>query len=215
MGSWWVPDEARAACACGLSFTFLERRHHCRECGEVFCGSCAPVTAPSQERKCLPCAEPEAQKAERLRALWRRKMDDDPLSNYESAWAGAVDRSLFQRITREVTDDVYAERVERVAAQVAAMPAAETEAKLRTLLRRRKDVGLREMTDDEQLWHDAILKFDASAFKRIESQESARSVEAVADRLAELRASGQARAAAGGAGGRAARATSPSAAAGS
>jgi len=123
-------------------------------------------------------------------------MDDDPLSNYESAWAGAVDRSLFQRITREVTDAVYAERVERVAAQVAAMPAAETEAKLRTLLRRRKDVGWREMADDEQLWHDAILKFDASAFKRIESQESARSVEAVADRLAELRASGQARAAA-------------------
>eukprot|EP01064_Diplonema_japonicum_P031187 TRINITY_DN5502_c0_g1_i2.p1 TRINITY_DN5502_c0_g1~~TRINITY_DN5502_c0_g1_i2.p1 ORF type:complete len:292 (+),score=33.25 TRINITY_DN5502_c0_g1_i2:30-878(+) len=37
----WTPDEAVTGCQqCGVGFSFLLRRHHCRVCGEVVCGSC-------------------------------------------------------------------------------------------------------------------------------------------------------------------------------
>eukprot|EP00475_Leptophrys_vorax_P007044 TRINITY_DN1443_c0_g1_i1.p1 TRINITY_DN1443_c0_g1~~TRINITY_DN1443_c0_g1_i1.p1 ORF type:complete len:408 (-),score=90.34 TRINITY_DN1443_c0_g1_i1:487-1710(-) len=39
----WVPDEERKFCSgCGLEFTLVRRRHHCRKCGEVFCKLCCP-----------------------------------------------------------------------------------------------------------------------------------------------------------------------------
>ncbi|KAL0483141.1 hypothetical protein AKO1_014817 [Acrasis kona] len=37
----WVPDKDCHNCMdCNLAFTFLRRRHHCRYCGGIFCGSC-------------------------------------------------------------------------------------------------------------------------------------------------------------------------------
>ncbi len=39
----WVPDKAVTACkSCSLKFNmFLDRRHHCRYCGLVFCAKCS------------------------------------------------------------------------------------------------------------------------------------------------------------------------------
>jgi len=56
----WVPDHKRHQCVGCLShFGFLTRRHHCRGCGEVFCGTCCPVHVATQERAemrlCEPC----------------------------------------------------------------------------------------------------------------------------------------------------------------
>jgi hypothetical protein len=43
----WVPDEQRAACTlCSAMFTLFTRRHHCRQCGEVFCAACTAYTLP-------------------------------------------------------------------------------------------------------------------------------------------------------------------------
>mmetsp|Transcript_12045 Transcript_12045/g.23563 ORF Transcript_12045/g.23563 Transcript_12045/m.23563 type:complete len:286 (+) Transcript_12045:650-1507(+) len=43
----WVPDaEARACARCDSQFTFFFRRHHCRCCGEVVCGTCSDHSAP-------------------------------------------------------------------------------------------------------------------------------------------------------------------------
>lgn len=34
----WVPDSKRSAChQCHKLFTFFERKHHCRHCGDIFC----------------------------------------------------------------------------------------------------------------------------------------------------------------------------------
>ncbi|XP_050684789.1 lateral signaling target protein 2 homolog isoform X2 [Leptidea sinapis] len=43
----WVPDIACAACMrCGAHFTAFRRRHHCRNCGKVFCASCSSNSIP-------------------------------------------------------------------------------------------------------------------------------------------------------------------------
>jgi hypothetical protein len=42
MASHWVPDENAHNCfQCNTSFGLMTRRHHCRNCGGVFCNSCS------------------------------------------------------------------------------------------------------------------------------------------------------------------------------
>ncbi|XP_028162035.1 lateral signaling target protein 2 homolog [Ostrinia furnacalis] len=36
-----------------VRFTALERRHHCRECGRVFCGRCSRYEAPVRRLRAL------------------------------------------------------------------------------------------------------------------------------------------------------------------
>merc|ERR1711964_319354 len=57
----WQPDNCTEVCmSCDSPFTLLQWKHHCRECGLVFCGTCAPK---AKERKCLDCLDkiPEKQ----------------------------------------------------------------------------------------------------------------------------------------------------------
>ncbi|XP_046340087.2 lateral signaling target protein 2 homolog [Haliotis rufescens] len=43
----WVPDEVSPLCmACRIPFTFVRRRHHCRNCGKIFCGRCSSNSVP-------------------------------------------------------------------------------------------------------------------------------------------------------------------------
>lgn len=59
----WVPDTEAGTCKdCGLRFTVLRRRHHCRACGRVFCNDCSKnrIALPSfgydsQQRVCDEC----------------------------------------------------------------------------------------------------------------------------------------------------------------
>lgn len=38
----WIPDDQSAMCmSCKTPFTFVRRRHHCRNCGKIFCGRCS------------------------------------------------------------------------------------------------------------------------------------------------------------------------------
>lgn len=43
----WLPDEAAPTCmSCKAAFTVFRRRHHCRNCGKVFCARCSANSVP-------------------------------------------------------------------------------------------------------------------------------------------------------------------------
>ena len=70
MGPQWADDSESEHCsACQIKFSTLTRRHHCRSCGEIFCGTCTAHTHALPDldydrevRVCRPC------KAELLRS---------------------------------------------------------------------------------------------------------------------------------------------------
>lgn len=46
----WVPDADATVCAaCSTAFTFVRRRHHCRNCGNIFCARCSANSLPLPE----------------------------------------------------------------------------------------------------------------------------------------------------------------------
>lgn len=52
----WQPDDSVSKCPiCYLSFTIFFRKHHCRNCGRVVCGNCAPENGLRHERVCKDC----------------------------------------------------------------------------------------------------------------------------------------------------------------
>lgn len=60
----WVPDLATTRCInCRSEFDWINRRHHCRHCGQVFCERCTnqKLLLPPEfgyrdpERVCVPC----------------------------------------------------------------------------------------------------------------------------------------------------------------
>jgi hypothetical protein len=58
----WVPDsEARTCTICGIKFTITNRRHHCRQCGQVVCGKCSSkkkdLPGQGKQRVCDLCFE--------------------------------------------------------------------------------------------------------------------------------------------------------------
>ncbi|KAK4875349.1 hypothetical protein RN001_011771 [Aquatica leii] len=43
----WIPDiEAPKCMSCTATFTVVKRRHHCRNCGKIFCGRCSSNSVP-------------------------------------------------------------------------------------------------------------------------------------------------------------------------
>lgn len=44
----WMPDQSCRVCYdCDSQFNFINRRHHCRLCGRVFCGKCTANSVPA------------------------------------------------------------------------------------------------------------------------------------------------------------------------
>jgi hypothetical protein len=55
----WAADvEAHSCNCCRAEFSFFLRRHHCRRCGAVCCGSCCPkITLLGSDRRCVRCSQ--------------------------------------------------------------------------------------------------------------------------------------------------------------
>lgn len=58
--AWWIPDEAATSCsACDKKFwNLVNRKHHCRSCGGIFCSNCTKHKALINGKKakvCLMC----------------------------------------------------------------------------------------------------------------------------------------------------------------
>jgi hypothetical protein len=57
----WVPDNQATTCfKCDNQFTIVNRRHHCRFCGQIFCGECTMrrgkmSSSPQMSRFCDEC----------------------------------------------------------------------------------------------------------------------------------------------------------------
>ena len=52
----WMPDSLCPRCySCTSPFTLLNRRHHCRLCGQVFCGNCTRGKVKGVGRVCKDC----------------------------------------------------------------------------------------------------------------------------------------------------------------
>jgi len=61
----WIPDNQAENCiACKAKFDFIKRRHHCRRCGQIFCGKCSSNKVQFHRmgfvdpvRLCKPCSD--------------------------------------------------------------------------------------------------------------------------------------------------------------
>ncbi|KAH0718358.1 hypothetical protein KY290_014949 [Solanum tuberosum] len=67
----WVPDEAIRKCtACGTNFSAFVRRHHCRNCGDIFCDKCTQgrtvLTADEDAQPVRVCDRCMAEVTQRL-----------------------------------------------------------------------------------------------------------------------------------------------------
>lgn len=46
-GNGWTPDKLTSKCkGCSREFSLTRRKHHCRNCGEIFCHSCSEQVIP-------------------------------------------------------------------------------------------------------------------------------------------------------------------------
>ena len=52
----WTTSSSVAGCQhCGVRFTLMQRKHHCRGCGAVVCGECTPYKHRDMARLCRAC----------------------------------------------------------------------------------------------------------------------------------------------------------------
>ncbi|XP_033847540.1 pleckstrin homology domain-containing family F member 2-like [Periophthalmus magnuspinnatus] len=69
----WIPDRASAICMrCSRNFSVTHRRHHCRKCGFLVCGSCSRKRAvignihpTKRQRVCVQCHSGLSQEEDR------------------------------------------------------------------------------------------------------------------------------------------------------
>jgi hypothetical protein len=74
----WQPDEEASHCTrCDIPFSLLKRRHHCRECGDIFCSECSKTQKKDSlgktARVCVDCVKRKGGKRKTKRRKQRKK----------------------------------------------------------------------------------------------------------------------------------------------
>lgn len=93
-GHRWMKDAETDVCMrCGKKFGVLpgNRKHHCRYCGKIFCGNCAPDVPSGKERLCLTCKVPHIFSAQ----LIQRKLKGWSTSSGAFMYDGAVPEAIL------------------------------------------------------------------------------------------------------------------------
>ncbi|XP_058098949.1 protein FREE1-like [Magnolia sinica] len=118
----WVPDEAVTKCkACGTDFGAFVRKHHCRNCGDIFCDKCTQgriaLTADEQSQPVRVCDGCLAEVSQRLSNAKEkigksavqhshedlaRKLQEEMERNHKSSSSGAKSSSGSGKQMREV-----------------------------------------------------------------------------------------------------------------
>ncbi|CAO4364933.1 unnamed protein product [Caenorhabditis nigoni] len=114
---YWIPDsECQNCMLCNAKFTIITRRHHCRACGRVLCGSCCSEKSvldylkedgkkPQAVRVCKPCstmlARIESHEEEERRRLTEAHDDEEDTSTSTTPHATTVPRGVLK--TRSMT----------------------------------------------------------------------------------------------------------------
>jgi hypothetical protein len=129
----WMPDTSATECtACKLAFTFFRRRHHCRACGQIYCGDCIAGTKSLEHlgydtpqkvcERCLrqdleiaspsgPSAQPQLEVESAPVPIVRSKAapaaaiahSESPHDSVDPAWLSPVDPSKRVRERRRST----------------------------------------------------------------------------------------------------------------
>jgi len=98
----WVPDEAVSKCtSCGSDFGAFLRRHHCRNCGDVFCDKC------SQGRIALTAEEnaPEVRVCDRCMAEVSQR-----LSNAKESASRNMSLQSHEDLARKLQEEMQRNR---------------------------------------------------------------------------------------------------------
>eukprot|EP00756_Hemistasia_phaeocysticola_P012371 Hpha_TRINITY_DN15191_c3_g2::TRINITY_DN15191_c3_g2_i2::g.128344::m.128344 len=102
----WKPDKAATVCdQCWVDFTLLRRRHHCRACGGVFCGSCSEKKmvvgeSTTPQRVCDECYHQRKQEKRRERTAFAADLAP-AFADLEGARAGGLQKGTTWRVQKE------------------------------------------------------------------------------------------------------------------
>lgn len=105
----WVPDKLSKECAlCKLSFSMINRKHHCRKCGSCICGSCSKkrLRIPNsgsqvRHRVCDKCAVDIIETQEQ-----HRRADSHSKSIGTNALDPGVNQALYNLAENPTTEKV-------------------------------------------------------------------------------------------------------------
>ncbi|ULU05278.1 hypothetical protein L3Y34_017767 [Caenorhabditis briggsae] len=121
---YWIPDsECQNCMLCNVKFTIITRRHHCRACGRVLCGSCCSEKSvldylkedgkkPQAVRVCKPCStmlsrieSHEEEERRRLTDAHDRSYNEEDTSTSTTPHATTVPRGVLKARSMTQTNE--------------------------------------------------------------------------------------------------------------
>ena len=106
----WVPDAAIDECeACSALFGIVRRKHHCRQCGHIFCDACCPKirgSASTRERICTICSTGRLPLAfehveKRAAEMTSRRPDTSQDAEFAARLQAEINADVTQRPSRQ------------------------------------------------------------------------------------------------------------------
>lgn len=118
----WVPDEAVSKCtACGTDFGAFVRRHHCRNCGDIFCDKCThgriALTADENAQPVRVCDRCMAEVTQRLTSA-KESSSKPALQSHEDLARKLQEELERNRKTSGSKSDGSARRMKEVACPI-------------------------------------------------------------------------------------------------